>query len=163
MERITSRQNPLITRLRRLGAEKTRRAMGVFLCEGPSWWGGPALGRRRSCWRWRRDRPRRAPAGVRVVEVRRGLCRRCPPWRHPQGMGVCRTPDTAPAGDAAGGPPAGAGRCRTRQRGHRLAHRRRLRGGGLFHCPRRALCPQDGARHWGPASACRCGRGRWRI
>ena len=35
MERITSRQNPLITRLRRLGAEKkTRRAQGVFLCEG---------------------------------------------------------------------------------------------------------------------------------
>lgn len=32
MERITSRQNPLITRLRRLGAEKkTRRAQGVFL------------------------------------------------------------------------------------------------------------------------------------
>ena len=31
MERITSRQNPLITRLRRLGAEKkTRRAQGVF-------------------------------------------------------------------------------------------------------------------------------------
>ena len=35
MERITSRQNPLITRLRRLGAEKkARRAEGVFLCEG---------------------------------------------------------------------------------------------------------------------------------
>ena len=31
MERITSRQNPLITRLRRLGAEKkARRAEGVF-------------------------------------------------------------------------------------------------------------------------------------
>ena len=35
MERITSRHNPLITRLRRLGAEKkARRAEGVLLCEG---------------------------------------------------------------------------------------------------------------------------------
>ena len=35
MERITSRQNPLISRRRGVGAEKkARRAEGVFLCEG---------------------------------------------------------------------------------------------------------------------------------
>ena len=35
MERITSRRNPLITRLRRLGTDKkARRAEGLFLCEG---------------------------------------------------------------------------------------------------------------------------------
>ena len=73
MERITSRQNPLITRLRRLGAEKkARRAQGVFLCEGVKLvgealrWGPPpellvvAEGT---------APPAELPAGVRVVEV----------------------------------------------------------------------------------------------
>ena len=65
-----------------------------------------------------------------------------------------RVPDAGyrPAGGAAGGPPAGAGRgAGPRQRGHRLAHRRRLRGGGAVPAARlrRALCPQDGARHHG--------------
>ena len=36
MEHITSAKNPLIARVRKLGADrKTRRAEGVFLCEGP--------------------------------------------------------------------------------------------------------------------------------
>lgn len=36
MEYITSAKNPLISRLRKLGSDrKTRRAEGVFLCEGP--------------------------------------------------------------------------------------------------------------------------------
>ena len=35
LERITSRQNPLVARLRKLGNDKkTRRQEGVFLCEG---------------------------------------------------------------------------------------------------------------------------------
>ena len=35
-ERITSRSNPLIARLRRLKSQRAaRRAEGVFLCEGP--------------------------------------------------------------------------------------------------------------------------------
>ena len=35
-ERITSRSNPLIARLRRLKSQRsTRREEGVFLCEGP--------------------------------------------------------------------------------------------------------------------------------
>ena len=34
-ERITSRRNPLVARLRRLGTDKrARRAEGAFLCEG---------------------------------------------------------------------------------------------------------------------------------
>ena len=77
MERITSRQNPLITRLRRLGAEKkARRAEGVFLCEGVKLvgealrWGPPpellvvAEGT---------APPAELPAGVRVVEVPEAL------------------------------------------------------------------------------------------
>ena len=77
MERITSRQNPLITRLRRLGAEKkARRAQGVFLCEGVKLvgealrWGPPpellvvAEGT---------APPAELPAGVRVVEVPEAL------------------------------------------------------------------------------------------
>ena len=103
MERITSRQNPLITRLRRLGAEKkTRRAQGVFLCEGTKLvgealrWGpppellavaeGPAAAP-----------PAELPAGVRVVEVPEALLRAVSTVETPQGMlAVCRTPDTAP-------------------------------------------------------------------
>ena len=75
MERITSRQNPLITRLRRLGAEKkTRRAQGVFLGEGTKLV-GEAL-------RW--GPPQALLRAVSTVET-------------PQGMlAVCRTPDTAP-------------------------------------------------------------------
>ena len=101
MERITSRQNPLITRLRRLGAEKnTRRAQGVFLCEGSKLvgealrWGPPpellvvAEGT---------VPPAELPAGVRVVEVPEALLRAVSTVETPQGMlAVCQTPDTAP-------------------------------------------------------------------
>lgn len=101
MERITSRQNPLITRLRRLGAEKkTRRAQGVFLCEGTKLvgealrWGPPpellAVAEGTSP-------PAELPAGVRVVEVPEALLRAVSTVETPQGMlAVCRTPDTAP-------------------------------------------------------------------
>ena len=101
MERITSRQNPLITRLRRLGAEKkARRAEGVFLCEGSKLvgealrWGPPpellvvAEGT---------VPPAELPAGVRVVEVPEALLRAVSTVETPQGMlAVCQTPDTAP-------------------------------------------------------------------
>ena len=76
MERITSRQNPLITRLRRLGAEKkTRRAQGVFLCEGTKLvgealrWGPPpellAVAEGTAP-------PAELPAGVRLATAKRG-------------------------------------------------------------------------------------------
>ena len=101
MERITSRQNPLITRLRRLGAEKkARRAQGVFLCEGTKLvgealrWGPPpellAVAEGTAP-------PAELPAGVRVVEVPEALLRAVSTVETPQGMlAVCRTPDTAP-------------------------------------------------------------------
>ena len=101
MERITSRQNPLITRLRRLGAEKkTRRAQGVFHCEGTKLvgealrWGPPpellAVAEGTAP-------PAELPAGVRVVEVPEALLRAVSTVETPQGMlAVCRTPDTAP-------------------------------------------------------------------
>lgn len=39
MEQITSRQNPLIQQFRRLAADgRSRRARGLFLCEGPKLW-----------------------------------------------------------------------------------------------------------------------------
>ncbi|MFQ9916581.1 MAG: TrmH family RNA methyltransferase [Flavonifractor plautii] len=101
MERITSRQNPLITRLRRLGAEKkTRRAQGYSSAKGPSWWGRPcgwgpppellAVAEGTAP-------PAELPAGVRVVEVPEALLRAVSTVETPQGMlAVCRTPDTAP-------------------------------------------------------------------
>ena len=56
MESITSRTNPLITRIRKLtGDRKYRRREGVMVCEGPKMlaealrWG--AGGCRRRCWR----------------------------------------------------------------------------------------------------------------
>ena len=142
MERITSRQNPLITRLRRLGAEKkARRAQGVFLCEGVKLV-GEAL-------RW-------GPPPELLV-VAEGTA---PPAELPRrGCGVVEVPGGAAAGGVhrgrppghagrvpdAGYRPAGAlpegrllvldGAAGPRQRGHRLAHRRRLRGGGLFLLP----------------------------
>ena len=90
MERITSRQNPLITRLRRLGAEKkTRRAQGVFLCEGTKLvgealrWGPPpellAVAEGTAP-------PAELPAGVRVVEVPEALLRAVSTVETPQGM-----------------------------------------------------------------------------
>ena len=101
MERITSRHNPLITRLRRLGAEKkARRAEGVLLCEGEKLV-GEAL-------RWGAELellvvaegtapPPALPGGVRLVEVPGELLKAVSTVDTPQGMlALCRTPDTAP-------------------------------------------------------------------
>ncbi len=100
MERITSRQNPLITRLRRLGAEKkARRAQGVFLCEGVKLVGRPCAGaaagaagggggNRPPGGAARRGAGGGGAGGAAAGGVHRG---------DPQGMlAVCRTPDTAP-------------------------------------------------------------------
>ena len=166
MERITSRQNPLITRLRRLGAEKSPPGPGVFLCEGVKLVGRPcAGGRRRSCWWWRREPPpAELPAGVRVVEVPEALLRvvstvetpracwpcagrRIPPRRRRCRRAACwcwtgcRTPATwAPSG----APPTPSGR----------------RGCSCCPAAPSPLPPRRCAPPWGPASACRCGRGR---
>ena len=101
MERITSRQNPLIARLRKLGTDKkTRRAEGSFLCEGTKLveealkWGaqvetlvvaeGTLL-------------PGQLPEGVRLVEVPADVLKSASTVDTPQGMlAVCRTPDLTP-------------------------------------------------------------------
>lgn len=101
MERITSRQNPLIARLRKLGTDKkTRRAEGAFLCEGTKLveealkWGAQvetlvvAEGT---------QPPSQLPEGVRLVEVPADVLKSASTVDTPQGMlAVCHTPDLTP-------------------------------------------------------------------
>lgn len=101
MERITSRQNPLIAQLRKLGSSRAcRRETGRFLCEGPKLmseairWGAeietvlitdeaevpPAVGQ-----------------GARLVCVPDDLLRAVSGLDSPQGvLAVCRIPDCTP-------------------------------------------------------------------
>ena len=101
VERITSRQNPLVARLRKLGNDKkTRRQEGVFLCEGTKLV-GEALG-----WKAGVETlvvaegialPGELPDTVRVVEVPADLLKAVSTVDTPQGMlAVCRTPDLTP-------------------------------------------------------------------
>jgi len=98
-ERVQSRANPLMVRLRKLkGKRSFRREEGAFLCEGPKMlsealrWGarletvvcagGYALPE--------------LPAGVRVVEVPPALLEDAADTKTPQGVVfLCRTPSTA--------------------------------------------------------------------
>ena len=108
MEHITSRQNPLVARLRKLGADKkARRAEGAFLCEGVKLV-GEAL-------RWGADvetlviaegveLPAGLPEGIRLVEVPEDLLKAVSTVDTPQGMlAVCRTPELAPPEELAPG------------------------------------------------------------
>ena len=101
MERITSRQNPLVARLRKLGNDKkTRRQEGVFLCEGHKLV--------EEALRWNAvvetlvvaegiEPPRKLPEGVRLVEVPADVLKSVSTVDTPQGMlAVCRTPDLMP-------------------------------------------------------------------
>lgn len=101
MERITSRQNPLVARLRKLGNDKkTRRQEGVFLCEGHKLV--------EEALRWNAvvetlvvaegiEPPRELPEGVRLVEVPADVLKSVSTVDTPQGMlAVCRTPDLTP-------------------------------------------------------------------
>ena len=108
MEHITSRQNPLVARLRKLGADKkARRAEGAFLCEGVKLV-GEAL-------RWGADvetlvvaegveLPEGLPEKIRLVEVPEDLLKAVSTVDTPQGMlAVCRTPELAPPEELAPG------------------------------------------------------------
>ena len=168
MERevVTSRANPLLTRVRRLNSRRAfRRAEGAFSAEGPKLlaealrWGGeleavicvpgsalPEL-----------------PARTRVVEVEDSLLASIADTESPQGIVfICKgknltVPELAvweaASARLAGREPLSAAGRRTGpgQCGHYLAHRRRL-WGGRAHLMRR-LCrplgPQDGAGHHG--------------
>ena len=101
MEHITSRHNPLVARLRKLGASRSfRRSEGAFLCEGPKLvgeairWGVPleilvtAEGARM---------PFAVPGGVRQVTVPADLLAAVSTVESPQGvLAVCRQPDLTP-------------------------------------------------------------------
>ena len=101
MERITSRRNPLITRLRRLGTDKkARRAEGLFLCEGDKLV-GEAL-------RWGAQvellaaaegtpAPAGLPAHTQVVELPAELLAYVSTVDTPQNtLALCRTPALTP-------------------------------------------------------------------
>ena len=101
MERITSRQNPLIVRLRKLGTEKkARRAEGAFLCEGTK------LVEEALKWNTPMDvlvvaegvtPPAGLPEDVRLVEVPADVLKSASTVETPQGMlAVCKTPGLAP-------------------------------------------------------------------
>lgn len=97
MEQITSRTNALITRIRKLTAErKHRRREGVMVCEGPKMlaealrWGA-ALDT--VVWEAGKQSPQSIPAGVRQVEVPGDLLASIAPTQTPQGvLFLCRTP-----------------------------------------------------------------------
>lgn len=101
MERITSRQNPLVARLRKLGNDKkTRRQEGAFLCEGHKLV--------EEAIRWNAgvetlvvaegvEPPAGLPEMVRLVEVPTDVLKSMSTVDTPQGMlAVCRTPDLTP-------------------------------------------------------------------
>ena len=98
MERITSRSNPLITRVRKLAADrKARRAEGVMLCEGPKML--------EEALRWGADLETvltedgyspSLPAGIRHVSVPPDLLRAVAPTQAPQKtLFLCRIPSGA--------------------------------------------------------------------
>lgn len=100
-EHITSRQNPLMVRLKKLGADKkARRQEGAFLCEGDKLV-GEAL-------RWEAGMeilvvaegsapPANVPQGVRLVEVPADVLKSVSTVDTPQKMlAVCRTPALTP-------------------------------------------------------------------
>ena len=101
LERITSRQNPLMVRLKKLGSEKkTRRQEGAFLCEGAKlveeaihWQAGveTLVVAEGIC------PPEGLPAGVRLVEVPADVLKSVSTVDTPQGMlAVCATPALTP-------------------------------------------------------------------
>ena len=101
MEQITSRQNPLIARLRKLGGDRSlRRREGVFLCEGVKLaeeavrWGAEieVLVRARNF-----TLPFAPPAQATQVEVPQDLLRAVSTVDAPQGvLCLCRMPPLAP-------------------------------------------------------------------
>ena len=101
MEQITSRHNPLITRLKKLGRDRAaRRAEGVYLCEGVKLveegvrWGAPVetLVTARGF-----ALPFPPPPGARLVEVPADVLAGVSTQDSPQGvLAVCRAPSLAP-------------------------------------------------------------------
>ena len=100
MEHITSRTNALITRIRKLVAErKHRRREGVMVCEGPKMLGealrwGAALDT--VVWEAGKAQAQDIPDGVRQVEVPGDLLAALAPTQTPQGvLFLCQLPERA--------------------------------------------------------------------
>ena len=100
MEQITSRSNALITRIRKLVAErKHRRREGVMVCEGPKMLGealrwGAALDT--VVWEAGKAQAQDIPDGVRQVEVPGDLLAALAPTQTPQGvLFLCQLPERA--------------------------------------------------------------------
>ena len=100
MEHITSRSNALITRIRKLVAErKHRRREGVMVCEGPKMLGealrwGAALDT--VVWEAGKAQAQDIPDGVRQVEVPGDLLAALAPTQTPQGvLFLCQLPERA--------------------------------------------------------------------
>ena len=108
MEHVTSRQNPLMIRIKKLGQSRAlRREEGVFVCEGPKLtaealkWGASvetvllAEGQ---------NPPESLPREARQVEVPDSLLRAVSTVETPQGLlAVCRIPALAPPDRLSGG------------------------------------------------------------
>ena len=108
MEHITSRQNPLMVRIKKLGQSRAqRREEGVFVCEGPKLieealkWGASvetilaAEGK---------PLPKNLPGESRQVEVPDSLLRAVSSVETPQGLlAVCRNPGLTPPDKLTGG------------------------------------------------------------
>ena len=108
MEHITSRQNPLMVRIKKLGQSRAlRREEGVFVCEGPKLieealkWGAcvetllAAEGK---------TPPQGLPRESRRVEVPDSLLQAVSSVETPQGLlAVCRTPSLTPPDKLSGG------------------------------------------------------------
>lgn len=108
MEHITSRQNPLMVRIKKLGQSRAlRREEGVFVCEGPKLieealkWGAcvetllAAEGK---------TPPQDLPRESRRVEVPDSLLQAVSSVETPQGLlAVCRTPSLTPPDKLSGG------------------------------------------------------------
>lgn len=108
MEHITSRQNPLMVRIKKLGQSRAlRREEGVFVCEGPKLieealkWGASmemVLTAEGRTW------PEELSREARQVEVPDSLLRAVSSVETPQGLlAICRTPALTPPDKLSGG------------------------------------------------------------
>ncbi|MFR2157313.1 MAG: TrmH family RNA methyltransferase [Evtepia gabavorous] len=133
MESITSRTNPLITRIRKLtGDRKYRRREGVMVCEGPKMlaealrWGA---GLETILWQTGTHPPAGIPQGVRQVEVPGDLLRSVAPTETPQQvLFLARLPARALPEELTGSRYLVLDGLGTREPGNLVAHGGRLWG-----------------------------------